>query len=197
MGSINQEGINRLSLVANLIKHIRVNKNSQTEDDSEFAAHFPTFVWLLRDMMLDLCMGDPPIPCSAKEYLEAALALKSGHSDAVKRHNDIRHQIRDWFPNRDLWTLCRPIEDEAKLKKIDTLPFESLRPEFQSQSRQFVKFIMENVQPKRSGINGNDVVTGVAYAGMVEQYVHSFNTRTLPSIMGKVLAGDHLPDVHS
>ena len=42
----------------------------------------------------------------------------------------MRAVIKEVFPNRDGFTLVRPVLDEAQLAKLETLPPSQLRPEF-------------------------------------------------------------------
>lgn len=42
----------------------------------------------------------------------------------------IRESIKSLFPDRDCFTLVRPVADEAALRGLGTLPREELRPEF-------------------------------------------------------------------
>lgn len=47
-----------------------------------------------------------------KEYLEQSLKEKKGTSDAAEKKNRIRRLVRNFFPDRDCFTLVRPCEDE-------------------------------------------------------------------------------------
>ena len=42
----------------------------------------------------------------------------------------MRVSIKTLFPDRDCVSLVRPLNDEAMLAVMDTLPFDQLRPEF-------------------------------------------------------------------
>jgi hypothetical protein len=80
-----------------------------------------------------------------REYLEAALRLAPGDSAAVQsknqarhpplfiyfhpisadtggRHLQIRRSIASLFPNRDCFTLVRPVNDEKQLQNLDSAP---------------------------------------------------------------------------
>ncbi len=45
-------------------------------------------------------------------------------------HVQVRASIKSLFPERDCAALVRPMLDEAKLARMDALPYEQLRPEF-------------------------------------------------------------------
>jgi len=50
---------------------------SEDDDDTTFGLHLPTFVWAVRDFMLELKVdGRPDI--SPDEYLENSLNIKKG-----------------------------------------------------------------------------------------------------------------------
>jgi hypothetical protein len=42
----------------------------------------------------------------------------------------IRDSIKSLFPDRDCFTLVRPVNDEEQLAALDTLPPSQMRPEF-------------------------------------------------------------------
>jgi hypothetical protein len=68
---------------------------------------------------------------TARDYLETALKPVPGSSPAVEAKNAIRRSIVQLFPDRDCFTLVRPMNDEVALTRMDTLPRDQLRPEFQ------------------------------------------------------------------
>ena len=52
----------------------------------------------------------------------------------------IRNSIKALFPDRDCYTLVRPMFDERQLNHLDELPPEDLRPEFR-QVRPFIRLV--------------------------------------------------------
>ena len=42
----------------------------------------------------------------------------------------IRESIKNLFPNRDCFSLVRPMSDESQLAKLETIPPEQMRPQF-------------------------------------------------------------------
>lgn len=54
VGSIDESAISNLSLVVNLTKniHLKSNSNSEETDTEEYANHFPSFMWVVRDFTL-------------------------------------------------------------------------------------------------------------------------------------------------
>ena len=52
---------------------------------------------------------------SSKEYLENGLKDQKGASDAVEKKNRIRKLIRNYFKDKDCFTMVRPTEEEKDL----------------------------------------------------------------------------------
>ena len=75
----------------------------------------PKFLWVVRDFTLQL-VDDENKEISAKQYLERALedAQTSSASEAGSK-NDVKEHIRKFFPQRDCYTMVRPIVDESNL----------------------------------------------------------------------------------
>jgi hypothetical protein len=89
VGSIDESALQNLSLVINLTKHIQLKSSSggsfsdDNIDTEEYSAHFPAFMWVVRDFTLQLVDNDNE-PISSKDYLERALDLQKGFSDTVE-----------------------------------------------------------------------------------------------------------------
>ena len=78
VGSIDENSINNLNVIANLAKDIQMNNSK----DDKLEEEFPSFLWLVRDFtlnMVDKCGN----PIQAKEYLEQALENLKGNSDSI------------------------------------------------------------------------------------------------------------------
>lgn len=72
----------------------------------EFAQHFPSFLWVVRDFTVKLERQDGR-RMSPHDYLEDALKPESGVSDATEQKNTVRNVIRSFFPERDCVTMVR------------------------------------------------------------------------------------------
>ena len=86
-------------------------------------------MWVVRDFSLKL-LDQSGNPITAKEYLDNALVLQKGTSDAVQNKNKIRRLITSYFTERDCFTIVRPTEDEKSLQKLEKIPDSAMRPEF-------------------------------------------------------------------
>jgi hypothetical protein len=83
------------------------------------------------------------------------------------------------FPDRDCFSLVRPVAEEDQLMRLDAMPPEALRPEFQNGMRQLTTLILRKAQPKRLG---TQVLTGPVLAGLASAYVTAINSGAVPSI---------------
>ena len=105
-------------------------------------------MWLLRDFVLKLESEGRPI--SSTQYLENVLKpLVNGDVEKIKARNLVRQSITNFFPNRVCFTLKRPVNDEKLLQKLESIKEEEIRPEFQEQSKELLKLIYREVEPKR------------------------------------------------
>ncbi|KAL7981034.1 hypothetical protein Chor_005268 [Crotalus horridus] len=103
------------SFVTELSEHIKAKASSAPGDASEFVRFFPTFIWTLRDVLLQLEWDGQPI--TEDEYLEHALELKKGNTKENEILNLPHKCIRLFFPKRK----CFVFECPAKRKKLPHL----------------------------------------------------------------------------
>jgi hypothetical protein len=100
MGTIDETALQNISVIVNLSKEIQIKERELTTDTDEIPKYFPSFLWVVRDFTLRLVnnMGDQ---INSKEYLEKALELQKGASDAIENKNKIRRMIKHFFNDRD------------------------------------------------------------------------------------------------
>lgn len=203
MGGIDEAAVDRLSLVTEMTKHIRVRASKGAplsfitirtvcnahdvplranwlageESEAELAQFTPFFLWLLRDFYLELVEDGRSV--SPKEYLETALASTPETSASAKSKNSIRESIKSLFPDRDCFPLVRPISDEAKLARLESVPPAQLRPEFRDGLSKLTQMCFAKAQPKQVG---NNFITGPMLAGLVVAYVDAINSGAVPNI---------------
>ncbi|KAI8463245.1 MAG: GBP-domain-containing protein [Monoraphidium minutum] len=184
MGPIDEAAIDRLGLVTEITKHIRVRaseggagEGALPVDGSELGAFTPTFLWLLRDFYFDL--SDEGRQVSAREYLEAALSPQDGSSAAILAKNNIRASIKGLFPDRDCFTLVRPATDEAALRRLDEADPASLRPQFVEGVSRLTSMLFSRAAPKRIG---SQIINGPMLAGLAHAYVSAINAGAVPTI---------------
>ncbi|KAJ8458516.1 hypothetical protein OPV22_031442 [Ensete ventricosum] len=177
MGGIDEAALDRLSLVTEMTKHIRVRASGGKTSASEIGQFSPVFVWLLRDFYLDLSEDNRKI--TAREYLEIALRPMQGGGRDLLAKNEIRESIRALFPDRECFTLVRPLNNENDLQRLDQIPLDRLRSEFKSGLDALVKYIFERTRPKRLGAT---VMTGPILAGITQSYLDAINNGAVPTI---------------
>jgi hypothetical protein len=129
MGTIDSTALDRLSLVCELTKHIQLQTHKQTTEE-DISKISPSFIWLLRDFSLQLQHDGKDI--NSNEYLELALKLQKNTNKESKIQN-VKKSIQNLFPSRDCFTLVRPVNDENKIRKIESLSKNDFRPEFTEQ----------------------------------------------------------------
>ncbi|XP_074572978.1 uncharacterized protein LOC141829417 [Curcuma longa] len=177
MGGIDEAALDRLSLVTEMTKHIRVKASGGKASVSELGQFSPVFVWLLRDFYLDLVEDNRKI--TPRDYLEIALRpMQDGGRDLLSR-NEIRESIRSLFPDRECFTLVRPLNNENDLRRLDQIPLDRLRPEFRSGLDALIKFIFERTRPKQVGAT---VMTGPILAGITQSFLEAINSGAVPTI---------------
>ncbi|OEL21953.1 Guanylate-binding protein 6 [Dichanthelium oligosanthes] len=177
MGGIDEAALDRLSLVTEMTKHIRVRANGGRSTASELGQFSPIFIWLLRDFYLDLAENDRKI--TPRDYLELALKPLEGRGKDISSKNEIRESIRSLFPDRECFTLVRPLNNENELQRLDQIPLEKLRPEFHAGLDELTRFIFERTRPKQVA---GTIMTGPVLAGVTQSFLDALNNGAVPTI---------------
>ncbi|KAJ3692265.1 hypothetical protein LUZ60_012615 [Juncus effusus] len=177
MGGIDETALDRLSLVTEMTKHIRVRATGGKSTVSELGQFSPVFVWLLRDFYLDLAEENRKI--TPRDYLELALRPIQGRARDISAKNEIRESIRALFPDRECFTLVRPLNNENDLQRLDQIPLERLRDEFRAGLDELTKYVFERTRPKQVG---STVMTGPILAGLTQSFLDAINNGAVPTI---------------
>ncbi|KAG6549388.1 hypothetical protein Mapa_009107 [Marchantia paleacea] len=177
MGGIEEAAIDRLSLVTEMTKLIRVRASQGQTSAAELGQFSPLFLWLLRDFYLDLTESGRRI--TPRDYLESALQPVGGSGKAVAAKNEIRESIRALFPDRDCFTLVRPLNDEHDLQRLDQIPMDRMRSEFRSGLDTLTKFVFERTRPKQLGPT---IMNGPRLAGLTQSFLDALNAGAVPTI---------------
>jgi hypothetical protein len=115
MGTIDENALQNLSLIVNLSKQLEVSgQRAEDVDPEQVSKYFPSFLWVVRDFALKL-QDEFGGGISSKQYLENALKDQKGSSDAIEKKNKIRKLIRNYFKDKDCFTMVRPTEEEKDL----------------------------------------------------------------------------------
>ncbi|KAF8409185.1 hypothetical protein HHK36_005259 [Tetracentron sinense] len=177
MGGIDEAALDRLSLVTEMTKHIRIRASGGRSTASELGQFSPIFVWLLRDFYLDLVEDNQKI--TPRDYLELALRPMQGRGKDIAAKNEIRESIRALFPDRECFTLVRPLNNENDLQRLDQISLDKLRPEFRSGLDALTKFVFERTRPKQVGAT---ILTGPILAGITQSFLDALNNGAVPTI---------------
>ena len=174
--NIDEHGINELSLAAHLSNAITTNSN--IDKDELLTELSPKFIWIIRDFTLEKIHPETGQEISSKEYLELCLKNKRC-GKGPKDNNVIRQNIIKFFPERDCVTLVRPVDSEDDLKKLNTIPYNELKPEFKMEFKSLKDKIFKEALPKK--LNGKKL-TGPALATLIEEFVKVINSGKIPNI---------------
>ncbi|CAN4117472.1 unnamed protein product [Withania somnifera] len=177
MGGIDEAALDRLSLVTEMTRHIRVRASGGKASASELGQFSPIFVWLLRDFYLDLVEDNRKI--TPRDYLELALRPVQGVGKDVAAKNEIRDSIRALFPDRECFPLVRPLSNENELQRLDQIPLENLRPEFKAGLDALTRFVFERTRPKQVGAT---IMTGPLFARITQSFLDALNNGAVPTI---------------
>ena len=133
---------------------------------------------MVRDFSLQLV--DPNgHSITSQEYLENALAAQKGNSTDVEEKNRIRKLLTAFFKERECFTLVRPHIDEDKLRELDGISFDQLRPEFVEQVMTFRKRLLGRMKPK---VINQKKLNGEMYTSLLGNYVKAINEGAVPNI---------------
>mmetsp|Transcript_15542 Transcript_15542/g.25717 ORF Transcript_15542/g.25717 Transcript_15542/m.25717 type:complete len:675 (+) Transcript_15542:109-2133(+) len=183
MQSINEQSIRELSFVADLSKLLRV-RSTGGEFASEYSLYFPTICWVIRDFYLSLKEHRNP-----RRYLDDCLAYKPGDSPDVRANNEVKRSLNSMFPDgkRDCAVLLRPTADEIQLRRMDKIPYESLRLEFRQGCDRLVNKIVTEAPVKvmpdpTNGKKSATVLTGPEYVAYIDSILEAINGKGVPCI---------------
>ncbi|XP_021051696.1 guanylate-binding protein 2 [Mus pahari] len=184
IGTINQQAMDQLHYVTELTDLIKSKSSPDDgiDDSANFVGFFPTFVWALRDFSLDLEVNGKPV--TSDEYLEHSLTLKKGADKKTKNFNEPRLCIRKFFPKRKCFIFDRPAQ-RTQLGKLEMLREEELCHEFVEQVAEFTSYIFSYSSVKT--LSGGIIVNGPRLKSLVQTYVGSISSGSLPCMENAVL----------
>lgn len=176
VGNIDEKSIGELALAAHLSTAIATNSKLDTEKTIMGLA--PKFVWCLRDFTLDKVDPTTNEEISSDEYLEMCLRNKISGKNSVE-NNLIRENIIKYFKSRECVTLPRPVDKEDDLKRLNEIPFDSLKPNFRTEFLELKRKIYYEADAKR--VNGIKI-NGKKLAELLTAFVDAINKGAVPNI---------------
>ena len=171
MGPIDENALQTINLILNLALKIKLKGGSGRASEAEIRSAFPSFLWVLRDAFLSQ-EDSKGKKLSSAQYLESALKKQSGMSMNIKNKNRIRMQIKKFFPERDCVRMVRPVEDESKLQRLNSLEDRQLRPQFLCQVKTTRANIFGGLKAKTYQ---GELLTPKLIMGLAQSYLTAIN----------------------
>lgn len=184
--NIDEAALESLSLVVNFSKKLQAEFN----EVENYVNDFPYFLWVIRDFALNLINLEGKT-ITPKQYLEESLTMMEEKDNAEKKNNhdlddlnlekknETRRLIKMFFKERDCKTVIRPVKEDKKLRMIDQIPEDELRPEFLTQMNELITYIFKGLKPKMvqgSHINGEMLIN------LIKMYIKALNSNCLPDV---------------
>lgn len=131
-----------------MVERVRV-KEGEFANRNELSGYFPKFCWVLRDFYLDQKIDGSYV--NPKQYLEHCLKLKEENgSSQIRRtlqYNSLRKALKQSFQDRDCFFLPRPVDDERKLQRLESIPRDQLKASFVSKVEEMCETILTRTKP--------------------------------------------------
>lgn len=158
-----------LDHIINICRRIQVIAG-QTLDDESSRQVFPSFVWLLRDVVLSLPKG---VDNLREYFLEKVFKVRGRPSDKSQKVVD---NILKYFPDFDAFPLSPPSADAEVMKKLTDVRAQSeINSAFKEGVQNFKQMLLKKLGPKKR-YGGPGLVTGEALATLFEEYVRTVNS---------------------
>ncbi|XP_065122929.1 guanylate-binding protein 2-like isoform X2 [Paramisgurnus dabryanus] len=187
-GTIDNDAVQKLHYVTELTEQIKIKSTSKEADvtgkeDYKFVCFFPSFVWCVRDFILDLEIAGDPV--TEDEYLEFGLNLKKGISCKTSNYNETRECIRKYFPTRKCFVFSFPTFPKS-MKHLESLKEQDLDQDFLKATDRFCNYIFEKSAVKT--LKGGHRVTGKMLGDLAQIYVDTISSGKVPCLDNAVVA---------
>ena len=156
-----------------LSQSISIRAGEENEDMTDFRAHFPDFLWLLRDVTLEPTDKKSGKPITPAEFLMTQV-LVCGKTIRPTLADEVVMCIQNYFPTIDCKTLPIPSADKAVMQNI-TEQEDELSPDFVKCMQEVVKSVTLAAKVKK-GFNGITKVSGSTLVELINQYLEAVNT---------------------
>ncbi len=166
--------MSNISVFTSLTKSICVKKDAK-HNKIELLNYFPDFLWLLRDVMLD--MADE----AGNEMSPTDFIIKRVLKSTGSRTDAIGEAILSFFPKVTCFVLPPPSLDKKIMKNIaeheDKLNFE-----FNEGIEELIDILKNDIRPKQQFATGG-FLQGNALAHLVQQYIEQINSPSAIPVM--------------
>lgn len=124
--------------------------------------------------------NEPRTENQHKKNYEQAILRNSGLSNfGDQQQNLVRKTLKSFFPNRNCFTLVRPVNDERILQRIEQAKAEDIREEFISGVEVLSEYIQRVLSPKR--VN-NMFLTGESFVNLITWVTDAINNGMMPKV---------------
>nr|XP_055059154.1 guanylate-binding protein 2-like isoform X2 [Misgurnus anguillicaudatus] len=187
-GTIDNDAVQKLQYVTELTEQIKIKSPSSPskeadvtgKEDYEFVCFFPSFVWCVRDFILELEIAGQQV--TEDEYLEFGLNLKKDCK--TSNYNETRECIRKYFPSRKCFVFSFPTLPKS-MKHLESLKEQDLMPDFLEATGHFCKYIFEKSAVKT--LKGGHRVTGKMLGDLAQIYVDTISRGKVPCLDNAVV----------
>ena len=168
------------SCFTELSQSISIRSGEENEDMTDFRAHFPDFLWLLRDVTLETTDKKTGDVITATEFLKTHVLYRSRKTIPDVADNVVMC-IRNYFPSIECKMLPPPSTKKEVMNNIAEKEDE-LSPEFLTGMAAAVEHVLQVARVKK-GFNGNTVVNGPTLMDLARQYLEAVNKpNAVPSL---------------
>lgn len=163
-----------------LSQSISIRAGEENEDMTDFRAHFPDFLWLLRDVTLEPTDKTSEKRITPAEFLMTQV-LVPGNTIRLTLTDEVVMCIRNYFPTIDCKTLPIPSADKDVMQNI-TEREDELSSDFIKCMQEVVESVTHAAKVKK-GFNGITEVNGATLVELTKQYLEAVNTpNAVPSL---------------
>ena len=141
-----------------LTSSILVGKGANAENVKQLSQHLPNFLWLLRDVTLDLPQKGSGGTLTPTEYLREIVLNENRSGETV-------HTLLHLFPNLKGSMLSPPYMNPQRYPQQNT--------EFLHQITAEIDSILKAIQPKKCF--SGEVVNGPLLVGLIHEYIQAIN----------------------
>ena len=127
---IDQDSFNYFNFILNLIKTIKIRNITEEENYNELNTFLPNLFWILLNSNLKM-EDNNGNTITEKQYMESCLTLINSSNDYVEDLNKIKMGIKNYFKERDCFTLMNNFDifsNNINEKNLKNKLFKKIKP---------------------------------------------------------------------
>ena len=178
IGNIDQTSLTNLEYILKCIKNIKLKSTLEEENASEIGEYFPMLLWVLQNSNLKL-EDKNGNTITEKQYMENELELIDGSTESIEESNNIRTDVKNYFPERDCFfmmdtsILSLNEKNKDKDKNKNKITLQKLGEQINFLKNKIVK----KIKPK---MFDNHYITGNMLIDLIECILNSINSGGVP-----------------